>query len=329
MTNELAVIETTGTLVSVVDQTILAAFGIDDARLAEIKAECDGLSFEGKAYEESCRVLAKVRTTRTSVDKRREELNAEPLERQRKNNEAAKLITAAILEIETPVAERRKLVDDAKKAEKAAKEAAVRAAEEARIRAANEAREAELRAEMEAKEKALAEAQAKIDAANAELKAKTDALEAEQAKERLRMQTEREAFDREQARIRELQEAETQRIAAETRRIAEEKRQAELAEARRLAAIEAERVARENAERERVAAKERRVAELECVAALKAREEALRPDKEKLAAFAKSIMEFTTNNAPCGIVDPSAVDAITECLTAIDDAALTLREFAE
>ena len=303
MTNELAKLSS---------EEIVVQFGVDLAAIEAKKLECSALEFDTPAnYKMANKALGEVRDARTGVEKRRKELKADALEYGRKVDAAAKMLTGFILEVEEPLQAKKDATDKAKDAEREAKAAAVRAAEEARIRAANEAREAELRVEMEAKEKALAEAQAKIDAANAELAAK------------------QEAFAKEQSRITELQEAETQRIAAETRRIAEEKRQAELAEARRVAAIEAERVARETAERELAEAHERRVAELERVAALKAREEALKPDKEKLAAFAKSIMEFTTNNAPCGIVDPAAVDAMTECLTAIDDAASDLLEFTK
>jgi hypothetical protein len=61
---------------------------------------------------------------------------------------------------------------------------------------------------------------------------------------------------------------------------------------------------------------------------LKAREDALRPDKAKLTEFTEQLFVFIESASPCGIKDPEAQAAITKCLTAIEDAASGLREFA-
>lgn len=83
--------------------------------------------------------------------------------------------------------------------------------------------------------------------------------------------------------------AERAELARERQAVEDAKREAEHAEALRLAKIAAEAEAKARAERERVEAEERRVAEADRLAELARRLEALKPDAEKLAACAKKL----------------------------------------
>lgn len=167
-----------------------------------------------------------------------------------------------------------KQIEDAKAAEEA--EARRKAEEEARIKA-----------EEEAKRKAEEERLAKIAAEQeAERQRLEEAARLQKAEEE-RLQKQREEFER---KVREEQE----KIEAEKRRQEEEKiRQAEMekakAEAAEKARIEAEEKARREAE-EKAEAERKAKEEAE-------RREALRPDKEKLMAFARDLKAFYTERA--------------------------------
>lgn len=252
------------------------------------------LTFDTPAnYEQGRKAIAILRETRVAIEARRKELKQESLEYGRRVDSVAKELTSLIEEIEEPLKDKKKIVDDEKARIKAEKEAEERRqleeqlrlereAEEARLRAEREAEEARLRAIREAEEARLAEERARLEAERAELQRQRDAAELAARAERERIEAaenaERERMARERA-----------ELEAERRALSEARERAEREEFERLARIRAEEEAKERAERERVAAEEARLAEAERQAAHQRRVEALKPDTEKLHEFAKRI----------------------------------------
>lgn len=298
-----------GNIVVATESEIVSAYGVDIAGLLAKKAEYLALEFDTPAnYRESSKALATVRDVPVNIEKRRKELKADSLEYGRRVDSIARKLAEPFEEIRDAMQAKKKAADDAKAAEKAAKERAEQEAIAAKIRADQEEREAQLKAEREAfeTEKAAREA-------------------AEQA-ERDRLAAEREAFEAEQRKAREEQErvakTEADRIAAERAKL-----EAEQEAARdRLARIESEKLAAEQAARAIVEAEEKRVAELERVAKLKAREEAARPDKEKLRAFEAKILELA-KTAPT-VADAEAIIALDQCIRGLGIARGYLQDYA-
>jgi chromosome segregation ATPase len=245
--------------------------------------EYAALTFDTPAdYETGRKAIQVLRETRVGIDARRTELNVEALAHQRRVNAMAKELIAAIEAIEEPLKAKKQAVDD----------------EKARVK--REAEEARLRAEREAEEKRLAEERRKLEAERAELaerqrqadeaaRVERERVEALQAAERARLDQEAAKLKAEREAQAEAARLEREQLEADRRAIDEAKRKAERAEAERQARIRAEAEAAEQAERDRIAAEEARVAELERQAAIAKRIEALKPDAEKVAAFAASI----------------------------------------
>ncbi len=268
----------------------LVTYPVTVAAIAETKAKYAGLSCDTPAgYEEVRLAIAHVRTTRVAVEDRRVALKADALAYGRLVDSKAKEITAMLLEIEEPLKAKKAAVDDEKARIKAEAEAVklraleaeiaanrARQEEEARlVREAEEKRLAEERAAIEAERAKLAEAQAKLDA---ERKAEQDRIDTAARIERERIDAEREKLAAERRVEEDRQRVEREKIEAERRAVAAEREKAERAEFERQAKIRAEQEAIEKIERERVAA-EKRAAELA----------ALRPDLEKVAAFAAQV----------------------------------------
>lgn len=239
-----------------------------------------------------------------------------------------------------------------------------REAEEARHTAEREAREAAARAEREAEERRLAEERARLEAQAAELaelkrqqeeSARIEGLRI--AAERQRLADEQAAAQRERDQARAAEEAraaaakkaederqaEAQRVRDEAaaaerahldaeraelerqqRELAEAKAKAEREEAARQAKIQAEKDAAEQAERDRIAAEEARVAEAERQAELARRLEALKPDCQKIQAFAEKIGEL----CPPDVKDPQAAEVVAAAALDLADIVKTLELFA-
>lgn len=288
----------TGELIDVRLSNTPIVFHISDARIDELRRELSGMKIVDSAdYARVTKGIGVCRTLRTQVEKCRKDLKEESLLYGRKVDAEAKRLTAMLEEIEEPLKAEKQRIDDEKEAAKKAAEEAKRLKIEQRIndlsavnakahplivaewsdeefqsqlakaRAAFEEAErlAKIEAERLAKEEAdrqeaMRQEQLRLDAERAELAKIRAEQEAAAKAERERMQAEREAIEAEKARL-----AREQFDRDESDR---KKREAEeLAERQRLAAIEAE---------------EQRKAEL-------SRLEALKPDKEKLLAFALSI----------------------------------------
>lgn len=273
-------------------------------------------------YERGRKAIAVLRTTRVGIEKRRKELKEDSLEYGRRVDAVAKELTRAIEAIEDPLKAKKQAVDDEKARAK-------REAEEAEQRAL----EAKIRAEREAEERRLAEERRKLDAERAELaerqrqadaaaKAERERVEALQAAERARLDAEAERLKAEREALAEAARLEREQLEADRRAVEEAKRKAEREEAERQARIRAEAEAKERAERERVAAEEARVAELERQAAIAKRLEALKPDAEKVAAFAGSIRAWMN-----GVVKPEVSSVIAD--NAIHHAIMSIERIAD
>lgn len=285
-------------------------FGIADTKIAELRGMFDGLQADTpEGYREVAKAIAVTRTLRVNVEKTRKELKASALEYGRRVDSEAKRITALLEEIETPLKDAKQAVDDEK--------ARIKAEQEAKERAELEAKEAAERAEREAKEKAIRDAEeARLEAERKSIEAERAKLETERTAERERVEAEqrkiaeqqaveRAKLDAERRAIEAKQEAERERLAAEQRKLDEQREEANRIERERLAAIkaeqdrkeaelnarlEAERIAKEEAERAAQAEADRLHAEKvakEEAEAERLRLEALRPDVEKVLAFAQ------------------------------------------
>lgn len=261
-----------------------------DAAIAEAREKFGGLTCETPAkYKETTEAIAVLRGWRVAVEKKRVALKADALAWGRKVDGEARRITGLIEEIETPLKARKQEVDDAKERAKREAEEAARLAEENRIKAERVAEEARLQAirdELAAKQAAIDAQQAKIDEANREAEAK---LKAEA--ERQREEAERKAakIAAEQKIEADRLEKQRQELAAKEAAIEAARKAAEAAEAARLLKERLEKEAIEKAaakaEADRQLAEKRRLA----AEAEAARLEAMKPDVEKLHAFAKAI----------------------------------------
>jgi len=242
-------------------KTDIVRYSKIEAGILEVKSKFEGVVYEvtSTAGMKDAKDARKVlKDLRIQVDKAREEEKAESLAYGRKVDAEAKRITSIIEPIEKSILMLIKVEEDRKEAEKQAKIEAER--ERLRLLAEQKlAEEKRIQEEALAEQRRLAEIEAKKQAEEAaKLKAERDALEAEKRKleeERLQIQREQERIEAEknaeierklkaereaQEEAARLKKAEQDRIDAEKRRVEEEKRQAELAEKRRLEAIEAE-----------------------------------------------------------------------------------------
>lgn len=281
----------------------LIRYSITDAWIAQ--AERNFASLEKP--EEVRQALTTMVKARTTIDKERKLQNELAREHIRNVDNAAKAIIAKM----APTEQQLQAKWDAIEAERERKR---REAEEARQRAINEEIEkrrqeqeaalkaeqdrlAKERAELEALQKRLAEqeaaAKAKADeeariAREQEEKARAERerIAAEkQAEERRRFEEQQKAERERQAKVEAEHRAERERLAAEQAKLEAERKAVE--EAKRQAAAEAE--AKAAAERKRLADEQAAREEEERKAAHAKRMEELKPDREKINAFAGQI----------------------------------------
>lgn len=276
-------------------------YSVTEVQLAAEAARCASLTFDSpSAYEEGRLAIAGLRGTRTAIEERRVSLKAGILARGRKIDAVAKDLTARIEAIEEPLRTAKKLVDDEAARVKAEKEAAKRAEVEAKVRAEQEAAAA-LRREEQAKEDerlaAIAEAQA-VEANRLAMERKKieDARKAEEkrvAAEREKLAADARAqqkrLDDEKAEQDAKLAAERARLEARSRELDAAKEAADRAEFQRKAMEAAEIEARARVERERVATEAEKIKREADAARERERVEALKPDAEKVMAFAARI----------------------------------------
>lgn len=279
-------------------------YGVSDAAIADLRSEVGSLRAEVD-YDATRIAIGRIVKLRTGVEKRRKELKEDALKWSRKVDSEAKRLTGLLEEIETPLRDSKDAVDlavqrargVAANAERLRQEAAAKA-ERDRLEAARQANiaaeNAKLAAEREAlrleREKMAAEREAQAAAMRAETakheEARREALRLEREQIAQERETQRQAFLAEQTKLteaRKKQAEEQVKIDAERKRIEAEQQ----AERDRLAKIESDRLAAIQAEADRVA-EEKRLAEEA------ARLEALKPDKEKLTAFAAKLRGIKT-----------------------------------
>lgn len=264
------------------DQTALVPaveYPVAEQEIAEAGRKYAALSAATPdGYEAVIKAIAHMRTTRTSIEKRRVALKSNALEYGRRVDTAAKKLTELIEQIEEPLKAKRDAVDHAK-------EIARRAAEDAeRI-----AREEAARAAREAEEKRIADERAKLAAEQAAFEDRRRAADAERATKDAAEKAERDRVAAEQRAAQATIDAQRAELERQAREVREREEAAALAEAARVAKETAEREAAEKAERDRIAVEEARAAEVARAAAERARLDALRPDVEKLAAYAADL----------------------------------------
>ena len=271
----------------------LVKYSVTEAEIEDMKKTLVGLTAETPAKYQIVRDgIADCRDLRTAIERKRKELKEDSLKWGKLVDGEARRLTALILEIEEPLKLTKQAVDDEKERVKQEKAQAERLRIEAELKAKRDAEEAEaarIKAEKEVAEKAERERIA------AEQKAESERLAAERAK----LAAEQAEADRKRAEA-EAEMKRQQAIIDEQNRIAQAKidEQAAIVKAERekLAREQFEKEARERAEADarakaeaEVAAAKRRAEEAE---AARIREEAQRPDREKLAGFATKLIHM-------------------------------------
>lgn len=253
------------------------------------------------AFETVHNARMTVKNARVDIEKTRKALKADALEYGKVVDAEAKRLTAKLEKIETHLESQEKLVTDERERLRIEREAKARAATQARVDALGDVGRFVPFAMCEAMTEAEYQAElAKATEAYNTAKAERERKEAEEAAAR-KAEAEKLAAERaELEKLRAEQQAEANRLAAERRKLEE----AEASEAKRVAAEKAAKEHAENLERIRVETEARvnreteerlaREAEAARIKAEKAEARrlkalALRPDKEKLLAFAEQI----------------------------------------
>lgn len=285
---------------------------INDAAIAAMGEQFLALTIDGlkdrDGYQKVHESRMLVKNTRVAVEKRRKDLKEDALNYGRQVDAEAKRLTALLEPIEAHLEAEQSRIDAEKenirKAEEEKKQAAINGrieilagygrqgdlltlavlpdaefeAEVAKSKTEFEASQAQ-KAEEEKLKKEESERLARVAEEQAQERARLEAMAKEQEQKQADIKRQEEAIAEEKARIK----------AAEDAKIAEAKRQEELDQARKQAAekakAEAELEAKLKSEKE---AKELRLAKEKTEA-----EERLRPDREKLAAFAMSIKNLS------------------------------------
>jgi chromosome segregation ATPase len=242
------------------EPTLVVKYDVSEANIAEMREKFRGVTFDTSAnYEVGRQAIATCRTLRVAVEKRRKDLKADSLAFGRRVDEAAKHWTKLIEEVEGPMLAAKALVDEADaKAKRDAERAELLALEE-KMKVEREAAEAKARVEREAEEQRLKAGRERLDAEKARQEAANREIEAAQAAERARLAEASRVLEEQQAALR-AQQAEAQR--------AEDARQDEIRKAQAAKAREVE----------KQAAADRALA--------------LRPDVEKVRAFAEELRAF-------------------------------------
>jgi chromosome segregation ATPase len=294
-----------GAKVATIEQGLLVKYDVTEEAIAKLVEEFKGTTFDTPAaYEVGRKRIATIRELRGKVEDRRKDLKADSLAFGRRVDEAARLLTNKLKEIEEPLIAARNAVDEEKarikrEAEKAellaidAKLKADREAAEAKAKADREAEEAKAKETREAEEKRIAEAAAKLAADQARADAANRAIAEQQ-----RLEGERIAAER--------AKLEADRKAAEEARAAAQKleddRQAELR--RQQQERQAEINARETAERAAAAA----------------------PDVDKLKAFEEKVRALMLE-VPVAIASEEVRSAFTWANARLLQVADTLAKF--
>jgi hypothetical protein len=272
--------------------------GVTDATIDHMKEQYAALDCSNAAnYEMTRQAISTCRGLRVQAEKTKKKLNENALAWQRTVNAEYKRIEGRLLEIETPLQEKKDAVDNEKERLRQEKEEKERLELEAKIKAERDALEAQEKAEREAEAarvKAEQDARAEeLRKAEEELTAKLKAMRDEKAKQDELDRIERERIAKEQADKQAITDAENKRIADE-QRIEREKldaqREALRVEQERLERIETEKRVKEQIAKDVAAAIEREKAEAaereRLAAEEKKRIEAERPDVEKINQFA-------------------------------------------
>lgn len=280
---------------------------------------------------------ADLRGRRVAVEARRVELKKEALEYGRKVDSAAKELATAISAIEDPIDEAIKVIEKEEAHAKFLVENAERLERERVEREAREAAEAATRAELAAQEAAIAETarlqgieQDRLNQESAKLEVARKKEEQRQAAERKKLDEDRRKFEAEKA------EAE-RKIKEEKERTEREAQESALRDLQERAAVERARLRAipcESCGRSITDGKACGVVHAalqtddEAVAiAERERAEALRPDREKLAAFAQAIREKVIQFAPVRLVSNEAGEALDRACADIEDIAKRLEAF--
>ena len=316
-------------------ETAVAAFSIADEKIAEWREEFMPLSIRDINDTKTLAVVhdarMTIKNTRVAVEKKRKELKADALEYGRIVDGEARRITALLLPIEEHLASQEDRVTAERERIRLEKVEAARAATQARVDA------------LAAVGCVISFTDAEIltaDSFQAKLSEATEAHRVEQERiaaveaERLRLQAEEDARRKAEAeklaaeraeldRIRAAQDAEAAKLAAERQRLADE-------EAARVRASEVEKAKADAAERARIETEQRlkreadeAKARAEAEAAERARVESLRPDRDKLLAFAAAL-----EAVPAPVVSKESKAAATKATNAVATAVKSIREAA-
>lgn len=217
-----------------------------------------------KNYEVVKAAANDAKSVRIGIEKRRLELNADAQQHIKNVNSVAKVLTAKVQPIENRLLLLKQEVDDQRAADKLAKE-------QAELKKLHDEYVAEQAAEKARQQKIKDEEAAK-------LKAEQDRLAADRAK----LEADRKNAEEAQAAARQKLDDERRKLDAEKAAMAAKQAEADRTERERLAKIKQEADAKAKADQERIATEE-----------AAARLEALKPDAEKLKAFAATLMALT------------------------------------
>jgi len=341
----------------------LAKFSPTDSAIAKLASEYLPLKIkdvnDDKGYAIVHQARMDIRNKRVSVEKVRKELKSDALEYGRKVDAEAKRLTALLSPIEEHLESEEGAYNRAKeeirnaarlKAE--AEEQAKRDAEAAKIKAEQEAEAARIKAEQDAENERLrlereklaaerraqeaelaeqrrliAEQQAKAEAERAAKekveRERQEAIEAKQREAQAKIDSEIAAIEAERRAAKERLDAERRVIEAEAKRLADlEAAHVRAAEMEKAKAEAAERAKRETEARlAREAAEAKAKAEQE--EAERKREEALRPDREKLFAVADAMASFVVPE-----VSEDARKARAKVMGVLSRAAQSIRKIA-
>lgn len=277
-------------------------YSITTHDIEQLRSKCNALTCDTKeGYEDTRRMIGLLRTTRTRIEKRRKVLNEEHQAAIKFVNGVAKKLTTFVESMETPLKEIKAAVDEKAEREKRAAAEAEAARIEAERQAVIDAERAKMKAEADrlaAEREALAAERRKMDELLAAERAKAaeerrieqERMDKIRKEEQERMDRQREAAEASQRAAQERIDAENRRLEAERKAIDDAKREQERVEFEKQAKIKAEKEALEKVERDRIAAEAAAKAKAEAEEKERLRLESLRPDAERLRAFAKAIM---------------------------------------
>ena len=265
--------------IEVIDATTPVELGVAEEVIAGLKGRLAGLDAgTHQGYMQVKSGISELTRYRTGVDKSRKALKKSALDWGRKVESEARRVTGLLLEIETPLREKKALVDDQAERKLKIIEEAERLAIEAKELAEKKAREAEEEAKREEERKERESAAAKLAEDRKELeddrrkmKERQLNLELELQQKNAELAAEREKIEADKrailkdARLRELVEREeAEAVEAAEQKVRDDEERTKTEEAEKI------RLAKEESERERIA------------------EEQL-PDREKLKDFALRI----------------------------------------